>query len=287
MAITWRNVGAPNLGGGATEFATGTDLISSGLDRLADVAGGFQEREKKNARSELHNQLLDLAMNPETNEKAFMRDAIKLGRESGLTPEQSLAQVEQVRGIYDQAGALTEEQQREVGLIQAQEDALRLNREANNQAALASFDQRFPQAKRLNEEFTSFQATGGLGKVMQDVAGRIEDGGDREETLATIRKQQESGNYEDFVVAKTLQEMGLDDPGFIFDGSLINSRKFRDRLQFNQKQYAEQSQNWLRRGQLESDLNATNAAQIQASREALRRIQREYEAENRAIFAGK
>lgn len=287
MAITWRNVGAPNVGGGASEFAAGTNLISSGLDRLSDVAGGFQEREKKNSRAELHNELLDLAMNPELNEKAFMRDAIKLGRESGLSPEQSLAQVEQVRNIYNQAGALTEEQQREVGTLQAEEEALRLNREANNQAALAAFDQRYPQAKRLNEEFSSFQSTGGLGAVLQGVAGNIEDGGDREETLSAIRKEQESGNYEDFVVAKTVQEMGLDSPGFIFDSSLINSRKFRDRLKFNQKQYAEQSNNWLRRGQLEADLNATNAAQIRASRDALRQIQKDFEMENRAVFAGK
>ncbi|AGH57070.1 hypothetical protein VPMG_00083 [Vibrio phage VBP32] len=287
MAITWRNVGAPNVGGGASEFAAGTNLISSGLDRLSDVAGGFQEREKKNSRAELHNELLDLAMNPELNEKAFMRDAIKLGRESGLSPEQSLAQVEQVRNIYNQAGALTEEQQREVSTLQAEEEALRLNREANNQAALAAFDQRYPQAKRLNEEFSSFQSTGGLGAVLQGVAGNIEDGGDREETLSAIRKEQESGNYEDFVVAKTVQEMGLDSPGFIFDSSLINSRKFRDRLKFNQKQYAEQSNNWLRRGQLEADLNATNAAQIRASRDALRQIQKDFEMENRAVFAGK
>ncbi len=287
MAITWQNVGAPNIGSGAGDLATGAELVSSGIQTLSDVAGGIHERNVKNSRADLHNNLLDLAMNPETGEKAFMRDALKLGRESGLTPEQSLAQVEQVRGIYDQARSLTGNQQLEIQELQAKEEALRTNREASNQAALASFDQRFPQARRMNEEFTSFNAQGGLPAVMDEIGLRIEDGGDRTETLAAVRKAQEGGDYEDFVVAKTLKEMGLDDPGFVFDGSLINSRQFRNRLAYNKKQYNEQSKNWLDRGQIESALNADNAAQIQASRNALKQVQRDFQKENLAIFSSK
>lgn len=287
MAITWQNVGTPNLGGGTGEFVAGTNLITSGLDTLSNVAAGFQERNTRNSRAELHNQLLDLAMDPNTNEKAFMRDAIKLGRDSGLTPEQSMAQVDAVRGIYDQAGALTEEQQREISVLQAEEEAIAANRTAQNNAVLAQFDQRYPQARRLGEEYSSFAANGGLGKVLQGIASQIEDGGDREETLSLLTRVQQEGGYEDFVVAKTAQEMGLDQPGLIWDGSLINSRKFKQRLAFNQKQFETQNRNWLQRNQLESDLNATHTAQIRASRDALQRIQRDFEKENRAIFSGK
>lgn len=286
MAITWQNVGAPNIGSGTGDLSVGADLITSGFKTLSNVAGDLHDRNVSNSRAELHNNLLDIAMDPETNEKAFMRDAVKLGRESGLTPEQSMEQVQAVRNIYDQAGALTEDQQLQVQETQAQEEAIRSNREAENLAALQAFDQRFPQARRLNEEFSSFNAQGGLPAVMDEIGLRIEDGGDRAETLAAVRKAQEAGKYEDFVVAKTIKEMGLDDPGLIFDGSLINSRKFKNRLAYNKKQYTEQSNNWLQRNQLEADLNATNAARIQESREALRQIQADFQKENRAIFAG-
>lgn len=287
MTITWRNVGAPNVGSGTGDMQVGAQLVSAGLKGLSDTAGGLHERGQSKARAELHNSLLDAAMDPDVNEKVFMRKAIDLGKQSGLTPEQSMAQVQAVKGIYDQAGALTEEQQLQVQEIQAEEEAIHANREAQNAAALAQFDQQFPQARRMNEDYTSFNAQGGLPAVMDEIGLRIEDGGDREETLTAIRKAQEKGGYEDFVVAKTIKEMGLDDPGFIFDGSLINSRKFKNRLAFNKKQYSEQSQNWLQRGQLEANLGAENAARIKASRNALTQLQRDFEKENRAIFSGK
>lgn len=287
MTITWRNVGAPNIGSGTGDQQLGAQLVTSGLNTLGNAAGAMHERNQSKSRAELHNNLLDAAMDPDMNEKLFMRRAIELGKESGLSPEQSMAQVEAVRGIYDQAGALTEEQQLQMQEVQAMEESLRANREAENQAALAQFDQQYPQAKRMHDEYTSFNSQSGLGPVMQDIASRIEDGGDREKTLRTVNELREKGGYEDFVVAKSLQEMGLDDPGFIFDSSLINSRKFKKVLELNQKKFKDYSENWLTRQQMESGLNSDNAARIHAARKALVQLQRDFEKENRSIFAGK
>lgn len=287
MAITWQNVGAPNVGSGIQAGAIGADMISSGLDRLSTVAGDQHQKNVNNTRADLQNTLLDLTMDPDLGEKQFMSKAISLGKESGLTPDQALAEVGKIKGIYDQASSLTAVQTEKRAQMQQELTSRASYGEEQINLAMKQFDALNPQISQTALDIGAFETqTGGLGEVLATLQSKIEHGDDSADTMAEITKIQEDGGYSDWAVAKSLQELGVEED-YIWDESLLRTKRFKERVQSNEAKFKEAKANTVTRTTRELGMRQAHKENMDNLRNALTEYEKNSRAQNRKDFAGR
>lgn len=285
MAITWQSVAAPSFGAANQLAVQGGNQVTRGLESLANTAGRIRDQGVKNSQAELQNQLLSLATDSNVGEKQFLAQAIKLGRESGLTPEQSLSQIDSIKGVRDQAAALTTDQQLEFDNMSANLDqALQLSQDSIDRA-LQQFDQQNPQVNLEQSKLDAFQAGGGLGALMEQVYGGIEDSGDRQETREEVLRLKNTGNYDDYVVGQVIQQLGVGEEDAIFDFALINSKRFKDALKAEQARFDSFKNNATSRLKLQQDLQRAHANAIRQQRNELLEFQKNARQSNLQSFS--
>lgn len=287
MAITWQNVAQPNTGGVVSNVANATELVSGGLDRLSQVAGNQRQKQLKNERAELHNSLLDLAVNPDVGEKEFMGKAVRMGKDSGLTPEQAMAEVDRIQSIYNAAGALTEDQKQDTENRRLQIDATIQAGQVSIANALKQFDNRNPQLNLVSQDIEAFNTEpGGLANVMQELRGQIEHKDDAVFTIEELNKLQADGNYSDWAVAKTIKELGVESPNWLWDASLVDSGAYKKRLKANQEKYDQGLLNSEKRASRKAQLQLDHARNVSKLQEELQEFIRNTQSQNRQNFAG-
>jgi hypothetical protein len=285
MAITWQNVSAPNLGNPASTLAAGSNLVSSGLDRLSQVAQSQANKEIKNDRASLHSALLDSALNSGGDEKVFLRDSLKLAENSGLTPEQGLQEVDAVRGILNQMVAPTVQQQEQLQLEADRINSLNEVGETTLHSMLKSFDIRNPQAVRTASEVEAFQQNGGLDAVWSGFSSRFKEADDEYKTRKAINNLIADKGYDDFVVARVLERAALKDESFgPWGASRINSKQFRDQLDEEQDKFNQALQNSEIRMNMENNFRNAHTANIQAARDNLKALSDQIRKENLSVF---
>ena len=233
MAITWQNVAQPNLGSPVNDMAIANEALASAGRSVLDGLQGFREMKKNKARNSLQDELLDMSLNA-TDEKQFLADAIKLGKGSGLNTEDMLKQVEAVNATRAKLMAPTEIDRMQIQAMRDNLAAFDAQSKADIAAFGAEFDANNSQARQLIAEVDQFEASGGLGNIWKRIDEQIEDGGDRAETRDAINKLIDEGGYTPYVAGKALDDMGVEEEGFIFDGNLIDSKAFKRKLNYYQ-----------------------------------------------------
>lgn len=275
MAITWQSVAAPSFFDSNQLNIQAGNQVTRGLESLGKTAQNIKQQGVTNRQAELQNQLLNLASDSGVGEKEFLGRAIALGKENGLTPQQSLSQIDAIKNVRDQAAALTTDQQLEFDTRKANlEQAAQLSQDTIARA-LTQFDQQNPQVQLEQSKVDAFAAGGGLGKVFDSVYGGIEDSGDREKTIAAVTDLQLGGNYDDYVLGQTIEQMGVGEEGVIFDSALINSALFKRLLKRNQERFNSFKQNATKRLNLEQTLAQNHSSAIRKQREDLLKFQRD------------
>lgn len=284
MAITWQSVSTPNFNASNNLAVQAGNTITGGIDRLAKSAQGVADRQKASTHAEFQHDLLDLSMNPDLNKNEFLSQALQMSKANNLDPNQALKQIESIRNVRNTAEQLDGDQQLEFDNMQNNLTNLQQVGQQNIQSQLEAFDQRNPQVRQTALDLNTFEAGGGLGSILNEMYGSIEDTGDREETSDTFNKlRQEYGN--DFVVAQALQEVGLGEVGFVWDGSLINSKKFKSALNFHQKRMDTYQKNAEARTTLQNVLSNKLNADLQKGRSDLEKWNRDTKASNLRSFS--
>lgn len=275
MAITWQSVAAPSFFDSNQLNIQAGNQVTRGLESLGKTAQNIKQQGVTNRQADLQNQLLNLASDSGVGEKEFLGRAIALGKENGLTPQQSLSQIDAIKNVRDQAAALTADQQLEFDTRKANlEQATQLSQDAIARA-LTQFDQQNPQVQLEQSKVDAFAAGGGLGKVFDNVYGGIEDSGDREKTIAAVTDLQLSGDYDDYALGQTIEQMGVGEEGVIFDSALINSARFKRLLKRNQERFNMFKNNATKRLNLEQTLAQNHSSAIRKQREDLLKFQRD------------
>ena len=239
---TWQSSGSgPNfMASNALAISAGNTVVG-GIDRLAKSAKGFADKQKANTFAGFQNDLLDMSLNPDLNENKFLGQAIRLGKEQGLDPAQSLKAVAATNQVREQIVGMKGPQQQEFNLLKQQLADAKSQGEADNALALADWDLENPGLQDYQRTVQDFKEGNGIvGAIDAAVAGvpDIED-------LGTIRKSfldfqtNNPGKYKDEVLARTIKEVGVEhDEDFFSDtDSYINSEAFTSRLNRNQKEY--------------------------------------------------
>ena len=239
---TWQSSGSgPNfMASNALAISAGNTVVG-GIDRLAKSAKGFADKQKANTFAGFQNDLLDMSLNPDLNENKFLGQAIRLGKEQGLDPAQSLKAVAATNQVREQIVGMKGPQQQEFNLLKQQLADAKSQGEADNALALADWDLGNPGLQDYQRTVQDFKEGNGIvGAIDAAVAGvpDIED-------LGTIRKSfldfqtNNPGKYKDEVLARTIKEVGVEhDEDFFSDtDSYINSEAFTSRLNRNQKEY--------------------------------------------------
>lgn len=275
MPITWQSVAAPSFGAENQLAVQAGNQVTRGIESLGKSARNIEKQQVTNRQADLQNQLLSLAANPDVGEKQFLAQAIKLGKENNLTPKQALSQIEEIKGVRDQAAALTTEQQLEYDNRKANIDAAAQLSSDAIKHALFQFDQQNSQLVQEQAKVNAFSAGGGLGTVMEKVYGGIEDDGDRQETREAVLKWRQENNYDDYVVAQTVEQFGVGEEGVLFDGTLFDDAKFKRALKFNQERFELMKNKAIERRQLQQNLEQLHAKDLKQKRDELLAYQRE------------
>ena len=256
---TWQSSGSgPNFGASNALAISAGNTVVGGIDRLAKSAKGFADKQKANTFAGFQNDLLDMSLNPDLNENKFLGQAIRLGKEQGLDPAQSLKAVAATNQVREQIVGMKGPQQQEFNLLKQQLADAKSQGEADNALALADWDLGNPGLQDYQRTVQDFKEGNGIvGAIDAAVAGvpDIED-------LGTIRKSfldfqtNNPGKYKDEVLARTIKEVGVEhDEDFFSDtDSYINSEAFTSRLKRNQKEYDKGKLLSLARRRKESEL---------------------------------
>ncbi|AUR87174.1 hypothetical protein HYP58_gp28 [Vibrio phage 1.097.O._10N.286.49.B3] len=284
MAVTWQSVSAPNFSASNNLAVAAGNTITGGIDRLAQSAQGVADQQKAATHAEFQHNLLDLSMNPDLNKNEFLSQALQMSKANNLDPNQAMKQIESIRNVRNTAESLDGDQQLEFEGMQASLNGLQEVGQQNIRAQLEAFDQRNPQVRQTSLDLNTFEAGGGLGSILNEMYGSIEDTGDREETSTTFNKIRKDYDN-DFVVAQALQEVGLGEVGFIFDSSLLDSKKFKDSLAFHQKRMDTYQKNAEARTALQGVLQQQLGSDIQTGREDLAKWHRDTKANNLKSFS--
>ena len=257
MAITWQSIATPQFGSSNQLAVAGGNTITSGLDRLAQSAKGISNKQKETEQANYEHNLLDLSMNPDLNKNEFLSQALKLGKEQGLDPNQSLDAISKIASVRNEAESLDSDQQMELKARTQNLELLRSSLDSSIQEQLTNYDQDNLQVRSVAQDLNAFAAGGGLTEQLTNMYDSIEDTGDREETsdaVARVLNSKEFEGYEDYVVSKALGEVGLGEVGLIFDGSLINKEKFKKSLRRNAAKLQNYRDNVKYRKNLETTL---------------------------------
>lgn len=284
MAITWQSVSTPNFNASNNLAVNAGNNITGGIDRLAQSAKGIADQQKSQTHAEFQHELLDLSMNPDLNKNEFLSQALQMSKKNNLDPNQALKQIESIRNVRNTAEALDTDQQLQFDNMQSSLSNLQQLGQQNVQTQLQAFDQRNPQVRQTALDLSTFEAGGGLGNIVQELYGGIEDTGDREETSDVFNKLRQKYDN-DFVVAQALQEVGLGEVGFILDGSLLNSSKFKKALAFHQKRMDTFQKNAEARKSLENVLTNKLQQDLQKGRSDLEKWNRDTKANNLRSFS--
>ncbi|AUR82508.1 hypothetical protein NVP1152O_026 [Vibrio phage 1.152.O._10N.222.46.E1] len=284
MAITWQSVSAPNFNASNNLAVAAGNTITGGIDRLAQSAQGVADKQKASTHAEFQHNLLDLSMNPDLNKNEFLGKALQMSKANNLDPNQAMKQIESIRNVRNTAESLDGDQQLEYEGMQASLNGLQESGQQNIRAQLEAFDQRNPQVRQTSLDLNTFEAGGGLGSILNELYGSIEDTGDREKTSNTFNKVRQDYDN-DFVVAQALQEVGLGEVGFLFDSSLLDSKKFKDSLTFHQKRMDTYQKNAESRTSLQNVLQQKLSSDIQTGRENLEKWHRDTKANNLKSFS--
>ncbi|AUR82616.1 hypothetical protein NVP1026O_025 [Vibrio phage 1.026.O._10N.222.49.C7] len=284
MAITWQSVSAPNFNASNNLAVAAGNTITGGIDRLAQSAQGVADKQKASTHAEFQHNLLDLSMNPDLNKNEFLSKALQMSKANNLDPNQAMKQIESIRNVRNTAESLDGDQQLEYEGMQASLNGLQESGQQNIRAQLEAFDQRNPQVRQTSLDLNTFEAGGGLGSILNELYGSIEDTGDREKTSNTFNKVRQDYDN-DFVVAQALQEVGLGEVGFLFDSSLLDSKKFKDSLTFHQKRMDTYQKNAESRTSLQNVLQQKLSSDIQTGRENLEKWHRDTKANNLKSFS--
>ena len=255
---TWQSGSGPNFMASNALAISAGDTVVGGIDRLAKSAKGFADKQKANTFAGFQNDLLDMSLNPDLNENKFLGQAIRLGKEQGLDPAQSLKAVAATNQVREQIVGMKGPQQQEFNLLKQQLADAKSQGEADNALALADWDLGNPGLQDYQRTVQDFKEGNGIvGAIDAAVAGvpDIED-------LGTIRKSfldfqtNNPGKYKDEVLARTIKEVGVEhDEDFFSDtDSYINSEAFTSRLKRNQKEYDKGKLLSLARRRKESEL---------------------------------
>lgn len=284
MAITWQSVSTPNFNASNNLAVAAGNNITGGIDRLAKSAKGIADQQQSQTHAEFQHELLDLSMNPDLNKNEFLSQALQMSKKNNLDPNQALKQIESIRNVRNTAESLDTDQQLQFDNMQSSLTNLQQLGQQNVQTQLQAFDQRNPQVRQTVLDLNTFEAGGGLGSILNEMYGSIEDTGDREETSDIFNKVRQ-GYDNDFVVAQALQEVGLGEVGFVFDSSLINSNKFKKALNFHQKRMDTFQKNAEARKSLENVLTNKLQQDLQKGRSDLEKWNRDTKASNLRSFS--
>lgn len=138
MAITWQNVGAPNLAGATQVLNNSSQGITNSLSSLAKTVKeqGAQKEAKdaSNRRLALEKDLATLALNAD-NEVQFKSDAYALAKANGLSNEETSPQIDSALAFRNAASSLT-------GDEQSKYDSLTSNIDNITNSKIAQLDER-------------------------------------------------------------------------------------------------------------------------------------------------
>ncbi len=277
---TWKNVGA-NISSPVRDLAYANEVQNQGMNQ---IRSGIREASTTNQRAELHNSLLNNAMNPDIGEKEFMASALVLGKDSGLTPEQSFAEIERVQGIFDRINDFTTTQKDTVSNMRENMQLTLQEMQQGADSALAQFDAANPQASTIINDMTQFNQKGGLGTAIQEILADVEHGDDASKTADVINRVAEESQANPYAVAEALRRTKLAEPNLIWDSTLINSKKFRNRVDAVQGDI----NNWMEAARVRSQQqNALNSAIAERQRNMSDQIvdfEESLREENRNVF---
>lgn len=285
MPITWNNVGQPNLGNPATSLGLGSELLTGGLDRLSNVVEGQQDKVVKKDRATLHAALLDSALKSGGDEKQYLKSSLDLAKESGLTPEQGMAEVEAVRGTLNEMLKPTSEQQEQLTNEQQKISELDTLGQNTLNSMLKSFDLRNPQAMQTVTEMNAFNQNGGIDTVWSGLSSRFKEVDDEYQTRKKINKIAMDGGYDDFVLSRVLEKAALKDESFGWWGSnRINTKQFKDQLAAEKERLDKALKNSEVRQSMQLNFMNGHQQNIQNARENLKALQKQIREQNMGVF---
>ena len=244
---TWQSSGSgPNfMASNALAISAGNTVVG-GIDRLAKSAKGFADKQKANTFAGFQNDLLGMSLNPDLNENKFLGQAIRLGKEQGLDPAQSLKAVAATNQVREQIVGMKGPQQQEFNLLKQQLVDAKSQGEADNALTLADWDLENPGLQTYQRTMQDFKEGNGIvGAIDAAVAGIPEF-----DNIGKVRQKfldfqnDNPGKYADEVLARTIKEVGVehDEADLISlwmtdTISSVNENAFTARLKRNQKEY--------------------------------------------------
>lgn len=271
MALTWQSVAAPQFGAANQQMNRGLDRINQGLQGFRNVVNQEIATDKAEDEASFQHKLLDIGATPEVDEKAFLSEALKLGKESGLTPKESLAQINIAKDVLEEKASLSTEQQNEYEGLQSQVDAVREQATAFNAGKMLEFDQKNPTsfATSLQQQYGEGTSIGqALAPLWNEVSTSQwfdgigdQSGEDLKDSMTEIIDSDEFSGINGMVVAEAIKRTGVNKAEW-FGADGVNVDTFKKNLRTIYNQYIRENSNLVNRRAHQTSLESAANKEI-------------------------
>jgi hypothetical protein len=275
--ITWQSVAAPDFRSSNALLTTGQAQVSQGLGDIGGQVNAFASKQKTDAKDktieDMQHSLLSFSTQDGIDEKDILAKGLKIGKDLGLSPTESIAQVGIVSDVYNKSGTLTEDQSLEFEGLTSQVDAAKQQGANYLKNVLTSFDQENPSsyATSLKTQYGEGlspgqaieQGTAGFkGSQWFNLMGG-ETGQDLKIAIADMLKLDDFKNVDGAVVAEAFKRTGVDEGGW-FDKDGLNLTFFEENLKTINDRYKQENDNLTLRLVKEQQVSSDIQSKISA-----------------------
>lgn len=285
MAITWQNVAQPNLGSPVADMAAASEMMGQGFSQVGKVFDNYRAKQTSNARADLHASLMDIAMNA-NDEREYLKQALSLGKQSSLTPDQTLAEVATVGGTLNKMLEPTGAEKEEIAQMEQEHKILTESGLAAIEDRMKIFYSQNPGAKAYQVEMNEFEAGGGsYGDVLENV--KFQDGDDAALSAEMVSNLKNEYGFSDLVVARAIKRVKPDDGNPFFDLSNYDYDALLNAMKDEKKTVDKMKMNYERGVAEERDMKNKYFDKILLSSQAIKDRKKQIKDDARAYYASK